>query len=369
MKIYMFYHSIVSDWNHGNAHFLRGIASAFRRLGHDVMVYEPSMGWSLKNLLNHQGVGVLHDFNQLFPMHFPTFYSLDELDPEEVLADADLVIVHEWNEPELVKKIGQYRAANDHFQLYFHDTHHRAVTQPDEMKRFDLQHYDGALVFGDVLKEIYEKEKWATNVITWHEAADTAIFQPIQAKEKEGDLVWIGNWGDNERTDELLEYIIEPVEELNLKTVFYGVRYPRYAVKLLEKANIEYRNWVPNYKVPEVFSRFRFTVHVPRRPYVMNLPGIPTIRPFEAMACGIPLICSTWHDTENLFTAGKDYLLANSGAEMKDHMHTVLNNPGAANALVKHALRTINTRHTCNHRLNQLLSVTEKTSKSKRQTA
>lgn len=369
MKIYMFYHSIVSDWNHGNAHFLRGIVSAFRHLGHQVSVYEPSLGWSLKNLLNQHGVGVLHDFNQRFPAHLPTFYTLDDFNPEEVLADADVVIVHEWNEPELIKKIGEYRSANDHFQLYFHDTHHRAVTQPGEMKKFDLQHYDAALVFGEVLKEIYEKEKWAANIITWHEAADTTIFQPIPAKEKEGDVVWIGNWGDNERTNELLEYIIEPVEELNLKAVFYGVRYPKYAISLLEKANIEYRNWVPNYQVPEVFSRFRMTVHVPRRPYVMNLPGIPTIRPFEAMASGIPLICSTWHDTEKLFTAGKDYLLANSGEEMKQHMKTLLNNAEVSGALVKHALRTINRRHSCNHRLTELLTVVEKIGKNKKQTA
>ena len=39
-----------------------------------------------------------------------------------------------------------------------------------------------------------------------------------------------------------------------------------------------------------MFARYRVTVHVPRRPYVAALPGIPTIRPFEALACGIPLV-------------------------------------------------------------------------------
>ena len=104
-------------------------------------------------------------------------------------------------------------------------------------------------------------------------------------------------------------------------------------VKLLEKANIEYRGWLPNYKVPEVFSRFRMTAHVPRRPYVEKLSGIPTIRPFEAMACGIPLLCSTWFDSENLFTAGKDYLLANTGDEMKQNMKLVLKNNNVSDSL------------------------------------
>ncbi len=308
MKIYMFYHSIVSDWNHGNAHFLRGIVSAFMQNGHEVSVFEPFDGWSLKNLIRNHGVEFLTDYRKIFPKHKPTFYNLQTFNPDEVLKDADVVIVHEWNDPLLVERIGDYRALNDHFKLFFHDTHHRAITKPAEMQKYDLQHYDGVLVFGEVLKKIYQQNNWGRNIRTWHEAADTIIFKPIKNKEKEGDLVWIGNWGDNERTAELMEFIIEPVHELDLKAVFYGVRYPKHAVKLLEKANIEYRNWLPNYKVPEVFSRFRMTAHVPRRPYVEKLPGIPTIRPFEAMACGIPLLCSTWYDSENLFTAGKDYL-------------------------------------------------------------
>ena len=50
------------------------------------------------------------------------------------------------------------------------------------------------------------------------------------------------------------------------------------------------------------------------------LPGIPTIRVFEALACGIPLICAPWQDTEALFTPGEDYLVARDGPEMQAHM-------------------------------------------------
>ena len=38
---------------------------------------------------------------------------------------------------------------------------------------------------------------------TWHEAADTRLFRSVDGQEREGDLVWIGNWGDDERTAEL----------------------------------------------------------------------------------------------------------------------------------------------------------------------
>ncbi len=320
------------------------------------------------NLLKEDGIEAVEEFRIKFPQTSPTFYSEDEFNPQ-ILKDADVVIVHEWTNNSVIKKIANYRFINDHFKLFFHDTHHRAVTKPEQMEKIDLQHFDGVLVFGEILKKIYEQKRWGRNINIWHEAADTSIFKPIKNQDKEGDLVWIGNWGDDERTEELTEFVINPVKELNLKAVFYGVRYPEKALELLKEANIEYRGWLPNYKVPEVFSKFKMTVHVPRRPYVEKLPGIPTIRPFEAMACGIPLICSAWQDSENLFTAGKDYLQASNGANMIQHMKTILNDEKAASALAEHALNTIHNRHTCYQRVDELMKVIEKTGKKLKQTA
>ena len=62
------------------------------------------------------------------------------------------------------------------------------------------------------------------------------------------------------------------------------------------------------------------TVHVPRRPYATALPGVPTIRIFEALACGIPLVSAPWSDCENLFTPGEDFLFASNGKEMRKHL-------------------------------------------------
>ena len=50
MKFVLFYHSLVSDWNHGNAHFLRGVVRELKLQGNSVAVYEPENGWSLRNL-------------------------------------------------------------------------------------------------------------------------------------------------------------------------------------------------------------------------------------------------------------------------------------------------------------------------------
>jgi len=353
MKLVLFYHSLLSDWNHGNAHFLRGIVKELKVRGHDVQVYEPENNWSLQNLISEYGEEKLNELQQYYPGLKTNFYNLDSLDLDLVLKDADLVLVHEWNDHELVRRVGEHRQKSN-YKLIFHDTHHRAVTEKASMAAYDLQHYDGVLAFGEVIKNIYLQEGWTQKAWTWHEAADDSVFYPRTHTYYEGDLVWIGNWGDEERTAELHEFLINPVKELGLKAKIYGVRYPEHALKALSEANIEYGGWLPNYKAPEVFAKYKVTVHVPRRPYVEALPGIPTIRPFEALSTGIPLISAPWEDAEHLFTPGKDFLVARNGEEMKQHLQTILHNPPVAGELRSNGIKVINQKHTCAHRINEL---------------
>ncbi|HVW86819.1 MAG TPA: glycosyltransferase, partial [Bryobacteraceae bacterium] len=192
---------------------------------------------------------------------------------------------------------------------------------------------------------------------TWHEAADTRVFHPVAGEPNEGDVVWIGNWGDGERTAELKEFLIDPIRELGLQGRVYGVRYPDEALRMLADAGIEYRGWLPNYEAPHVFARFRLTVHIPRRPYAKALPGIPTIRMFEALACGIPLISAPWKDTEHLFAAGCEYLVATDAAEMKSQMRMLLDNPERRAQLASAGIDSIHTRHSCAHRVDELMNI------------
>ena len=357
MRVLMFYHTLLSDWNHGNAHFLRGIASELIARGHEVDVYEPQDSWSLQNLLAEHGEKPIRKLRAVYPQLNAVRYDLNDLNLNAILDRADVVIVHEWNAHELVRRIGQHRANGGRYALLFHDTHHRMVTAPESMAAYDLSHYDGVLAYGRVLKDLYRQRGCAKAAWTWHEAADTRIFQPLPSPKKQGDLVWIGNWGDDERSAEIREFLIEPVKRLRLKARVYGVRYPDVAKQALADAGIEYAGWLPNYEGPRVFSRYKITVHIPRRPYVKTLPGIPTIRPFEAMACGIPMICSPWNDAENLFRPEKDYLVARDGNEMAQSLEKVLGDACMASELAKNGLETIRSRHTCAHRVDELMAI------------
>lgn len=366
MKFSLFYHSLISDWNHGNAHFLRGVVSELISSGHEVRVFEPANGWSYSNLVNDHGNSPISEFHQAYPGLSSDFYDRDTLDLEQVAASADVVIVHEWNEPWLVNGLGELhnrlqRGSNQgqSFKLLFHDTHHRAISDARWLQRFKLEHYDGILAFGDILSQVYRANGWSDHVWTWHEAADVRVFYPREPNDRhpKGDVVWIGNWGDDERTNELSTFLFEPVRILALKCHIYGVRYPQVVLDHLRAQGVMYRGWLANFHAPQVFANHRVTVHIPRKFYTQSLPGIPTIRPFEAMACGIPLISAPWQDSERLFHPDIDYLVAHTGQQMQQHLRNIMHDSDFAHHMAARALTTIREHHTCRHRVEQLLEI------------
>lgn len=355
MRIVLYTHSLISDWNHGNAHFLRGVLRELEARGHDTLALEPEESWSRANLVADRGHAAIAAFAKVFPELTAAIYG-PVFDHEAALAEADVVIVHEWTEPALIARLGAMRRAGAGFTLIFHDTHHRAVSARDDIAALALADYDLILAFGETLRQRYLAQGWASQVHTWHEAADLRLFFPRGPEEPRCDLIWIGNWGDGERAAELDTFLIEPTRQLGLDGVVHGVRYPQDALARLRLTRLRHGGSLANSDAPAAFARHRMTVHIPRAPYVSALPGIPTIRVFEALACGIPLISAPWHDCEGLFRDG-DYLSVRDGAGMARAMQSLRHDAAAAATLARGGLETIRARHSCAHRVGELLAI------------
>jgi spore maturation protein CgeB len=274
------------------------------------------------------------------------------------LRETDVVILHEWNEPNVVNTVLSLKQECN-FVALFYDSHHRAYTRAGEILRFDLHLLDGVLAFGEAIRRIYSDGFGVSRTWTFHEAADVSQFRPL-SRAKEIDLVWIGNWGDGERTQELEEFLVSPAAALpKRRVVAHGVRYPEQGLEKLRGAAIEYRGYLPNLASAEVYAASAVALHVPRQQYANGLSGIPTIRVFEALACGIPLLCSPWEDVEGLFHPGMDYLVVRNGGEMKAELENLLRDPEARRQIAEHGLKTISERHTCAHRAQQLIAICE----------
>ena len=362
-SIAYFAHSIRSDWNNGNAHFLRGLLCNLSQLGHDVVAFEPAEEWSLRNLRHEdRGDRSLKQFAATYPNLSIRPYDASDVSQtalwRELLAEVDIVIVHEWNPPELANSLLEARRGL-HFQIVFHDTHHRASSSPDQIRRFGIDRFDGVLVFGEALAGIYRERFGIDRVWTLHEAADTDVFKPDACARKTSDITWIGNWGEDERSAEIKHFLLEPASELRDRSFcIFGVRYPQEGLAALDAAGVQYGGYLPNLEAPAAYAAARVTVHIPRQQYVTAMAGIPTIRVFEALACGIPLISAPWEDREKLFRDG-DFLMAHDTAEMREAMEYLLDAPEVAAAQASRGMETVLARHTCRHRALELTTILE----------
>ncbi len=355
----MFTHSLTSDWNNGNAHFLRGLARALMQMGHSLVCWEAESPWSKTHLLadEHQGLHSVDAFHTTYPELQIAHYTNDPKTIVAALQDVDVAIVHEWHSAEFMATL-LTAAEQTRCRLLFHDTHHRASSSPEQIRQLQIERFDGVLAFGEALKEIYVNRFAIRRVWTFHEAADTSVFCP-RPTTKTVDVIWIGNWGDGERTHELHEYLIEPAKELpNTSWLVHGVRYPSDGVAALNDAGISFGGYLPNLAAPPVYRTSRITLHIPRQQYQAAMRGIPTIRVFEALAMGIPLISAPWQDSEQLFRQG-DYLKVNNGKEMVEGIRMLLNDPEAAKVQAWRGLETILSRHTCRHRAEELSLICE----------
>lgn len=354
-------HSLRSDWNNGNAHFLRGLLRALGAMGHDVVAFEPAHGWSLDNLrMEAMGEDALAEFAAVYhdlkiSLYEPPFG--DEAFWRKALKEVDVVVLHEWNPPALAKMLLELRSDLG-FKLLFHDTHHRASSSPEQIRLFGTDQFDGVLAFGEALRTIYRERFNIVRAWTLHEAADTSVFRPLEGK-KHQDVVWVGNWGDEERSDEIREFFLRPAEQLRERRfAIYGVRYPEPALVELKEAGVCYRGYLPNLRAPRVYAASRVTLHIPRQQYNGAMAGIPTIRIFEALACGIPLISAPWKDMEKLFRAG-DFVFVSDGKKMKQQIETLLERPELAKEQALLGLETVLGRHTCRHRAEELTDICE----------
>ena len=357
MRFVFYTHSLVSDWNHGNAHFLRGIMSELLACGHATLALEPADGWSRTNLLADGGPAAVARFAADFPTLESAAYG-PGFNHAAAVATADVVVVHEWTDQALVGMLGRLRRAGGGFTLLFHDTHHRGVSDNAAIADLVLADYDAVLAFGETLRALYLRRGWGRQVFTWHEAADTRLFHPLPDLARTDVLTWIGNWGGRRagaRTRRV-SCRTRPVRcHSRAPCTVCATRRRRARCSMTRRCAIAAGSQTPMCPVPSPRPASPSTCRA--GPMPRTLKGIPTIRVFEALACGIPLVCAPWHDTENLFRPGEDFLTARDGAEMQRHLRALRHDDALADSLSESGLATIRRRHTCAHRVTELFEI------------
>jgi spore maturation protein CgeB len=263
------------------------------------------------------------------------------------LDDADLVVVHDSSPPVLVGQIGDHHRRHNGYRLLFHVTNRAGEANgPDS---FDLSGFDAILAGSEAIRHSYLEAGWQERVWTWHEAADTRIFQPLPAIEPKADLVSFASWAGGSEDAALRALLLRPARQLRLRGAVHGPPPPRLERLRLRLAGLRHCPPVADHAIPELFARHRLTVQIPSRPAPISY--------FEALACGIPLIATPGGDDDGLFRPEQDYLIARDCAEMREAMQAIVELPEFAAQLSQSGLESVRAHHTCAHRVQELIEI------------
>jgi spore maturation protein CgeB len=350
--------SITSSWGNGHATTYRSLISGLEQLGHHVVFLERDTSW----YSSHRDMPS--------PPHCEArlYTSVEELCDlfSHEIRDADLAIVGSFVPDGIeVAKIVQ---ANAKGITAFYDidtpvTLSRLATGTcDYLSRKSISGFDIYLSFsgGPMLKRL-EGEFGALMARALYCSVDPAVYHP-EAMQSVYDLGYLGTYSDD-RQPTLNRLLMEPARQLSGAT--FMVAGPQYPEHISWPANVSRIDHLPPDQHATFYNSQRFTLNVTRRDMI-SAGYSPSVRIFEAAACGVPVISDVWDGLEELLTPQKEILFASSSSEVVEYL-TKLSE--AKRAEIGRAGRErILAQHTNVHRAQQLCRYVDEAAARKVQT-
>ena len=332
--------SITSSWGNGHATTYRSLVRALSQRGHDVLFLERDTPWYRANRdAVHPPPGSVH-----------LYHSLDELRGRwrRALRDADLVVIGSYV-PEgigvgaLAQSIGSGIVA-----FYDIDT---PVTLAS-LAKGDCSYINSELVAGFDLYlsftggralQVLEHRYGARAARVLYCSVDPDHHTPTAA-EPVWDMGYLGTYS-TDRQPALEQLMCVPARRCPKK--FFAVAGPLYPAEISWPANVERIEHVGPDRHGWFYSRQRFTLNITRADMI-RMGYSPSVRLFEAAACGIPIISDWWPGLETIFVPGKHILVARSSDEVLHYLREFPDSERRQLAL--RAREHVLARHTAAHR-------------------
>jgi spore maturation protein CgeB len=333
--------SITSSWGNGHATNYRALLRALRRRGHDVLFLERDVPWYAGN----------RDFDAPFVR---LYGSLEELRAGFTarLAEADLVVVGSYV-PEGVA-VAEWALAEAGGAVAFWDidtpvTVAKLEAGDEEYLSRDLvPRFDLYLSFtGGPLLERIETELGARRVRPFYCMADVDTYRPVEAPER-WLLGYLGTYSAD-RQPALERLLLEPARALPARR--FAVAGPQYPSELEWPANVERREHLAPAEHPRFYASQRFTLNVTRAA-MASAGWSPSVRLFEAAACGVPAVSDAWSGLDRFFEPGKEIVVARSAGEVVEALTEI--GPEGARAMGAAARQRVLAEHTPDRRAEEL---------------
>ncbi|PVX29330.1 bifunctional glycosyltransferase/UDP-glucuronate decarboxylase [Sphingomonas pokkalii] len=340
MKLVVLGLSLGSSWGNGHATTFRALLRAFAARGHEVLFLEREVPWYAGP---HRDL-VDPDFCRL--EYYRTLADLDGWRAQ--IAQADAVMVGSYV-PDGVE-IGTFvqKIAKGATAFYDIDT---PVTLA-KLARGDFEYltpalipgYDVYLSFtgGPTLDRI-ERVFGSTAARALYCSVDTEAYRPLQVP-KRWDLTYLGTYSPD-RQPTLERLLLEPARRR--PDLRFAVAGPQYPDEIDWPANVERIAHLPPAEHPGFYSASRMTLNVTRADMIAA-GWSPSVRLFEAAACGTPILSDRWEGIESLFVPDDEILLADTTADALAALD------GDVEAIGKAARRRLLERHDATHRAAEL---------------
>jgi spore maturation protein CgeB len=344
LQIVMLGLSITSSWGNGHAVTYRGLVRELSRAGHRVTFLERDLPWYADNRdLPTPPWGRTE-------LYRSTGELLDRFAPE--VAAADLVVVGSYVPDGIA--VGEWvtSAARGTTAFYDIDTPvtlaRLAKDACEYLTRELVRRYDLYLSFtGGPTLERLERDLGARAARALHCSADPEHYRP-EPREALWDLGYLGTYSDD-RQPVLERLLLEPARRWRRgRFVVAGPQYPR---ELRWPPNVARMEHLAPPQHVSFYNAQRFTLNVTRRDMV-EAGWSPSVRLFEAAACGTPIVSDAWVGLESFFVPGEEILLARSADEA---LAIVRETPEAERRRIGDAARArVLREHTAAHRARQL---------------
>jgi spore maturation protein CgeB len=162
---------------------------------------------------------------------------------------------------------------------------------------------------GPTLKKL-EEEFGSPMARAFYCSFDPALYYP-EEQEKKWDLGYLGTYS-NDRQPPLQKLMLDAAEKLSDKN--FVVAGPQYPSSIAWNKNVEYIEHLPPSAHKKFYNSQRFTMNITRADMI-KAGYSPSVRLFEAAACGTPIISDYWDGIETIFDIGTEILIAHSAED------------------------------------------------------
>jgi spore maturation protein CgeB len=315
MQIVLLGLSITSSWGNGHATTYRALVRQLAGRGHDVVFLERDLPWYADNRDMPRPPGARTEL-------YDSVAALQDRFLPEV-RDADAVIVGSYV-PEGIE-VGEWVTTHARGVTAFYDIDTPVTLAKlsnggaDYISKALIPKYDLYLSFtGGPTLERLEREFGARMARPLYCSVDPEQYAP-EDTDASWDLGYLGTYSDD-RQPSLTQLMLEPAR--GLRDHRFVVAGPQYPDDIAWPENVDRITHLPPREHRGFYNAQRYTLNITRQDMI-RAGWSPSVRLFEAAACGTPIISDYWDGLEAFFEPGREILIARTARDIEEYLHDV----------------------------------------------